>query len=161
MEKINYIIGDATNPRGQGNKLIVHICNNEGAWGAGFVLAISQKWKEPEKHYKEWFKTKEEKLPNKPRLGNNEIIKVEPDIWIANMIAQNGLSRSDNRPLVNYVALRKCLRKVSVFAKGNGVSVHMPRIGCGIAGGKWEDVEPIVLEELCRRGVDVTVYDLK
>jgi len=32
---IKYIKGDATNPAGEGNKLIVHICNDIGGWGKG------------------------------------------------------------------------------------------------------------------------------
>ncbi|HWA29063.1 MAG TPA: hypothetical protein VG734_25660 [Lacunisphaera sp.] len=36
----------------------------------------------------------------------------------------------------------------------------MPRIGCGLAGGKWDMVEPIVVDELAALGVNVTVYDL-
>jgi hypothetical protein len=35
----------------------------------------------------------------------------------------------------------------------------MPRIGCGLAGGRWERVEPLVTAELTDRGVHVTVYD--
>lgn len=44
---IKYIIGDATEPQGEGNKIIVHCCNNIGGWGAGFVLSLSKKWLEP------------------------------------------------------------------------------------------------------------------
>ncbi|WP_435642688.1 hypothetical protein ACR9VJ_06005 [Streptomyces sp. H49] len=35
----------------------------------------------------------------------------------------------------------------------------MPRIGCGLAGGKWSRVEPLVTERLVGRGISVTVYD--
>lgn len=35
----------------------------------------------------------------------------------------------------------------------------MPRIGCGLAGGTWDRVGPIVEEELCAHGVPVMVYD--
>jgi hypothetical protein len=35
--------------------------------------------------------------------------------------------------------------------------VHMPRIGCGLAGGTWDRVGPIVDWTLDRR--DVFVYD--
>jgi hypothetical protein len=35
----------------------------------------------------------------------------------------------------------------------------MPRIGCGLAGGKWELIEPIIVRTLVARGVPVTVYD--
>ena len=40
-----------------------------------------------------------------------------------------------------------------------GAAVHMPRIGCGLAGGKWETIEPIVRGMAEKHGVDVVVYD--
>lgn len=40
-----------------------------------------------------------------------------------------------------------------------GATVHMPRIGCGLAGGKWSRVQPLTEEGLPDRGVRVTVYD--
>lgn len=40
-----------------------------------------------------------------------------------------------------------------------GASVHMPRIGCELAGGKWFRVEPLIQERLVGRGIAVTVYD--
>ena len=36
---IVYTIGDATLPAGPGPKIIVHICNDQGKWGKGFVSA--------------------------------------------------------------------------------------------------------------------------
>ena len=35
----------------------------------------------------------------------------------------------------------------------------MPRIGCGLAGGRWELVEPLVAKALLVRDVPTTVYD--
>ena len=46
---IKYVIGDATQPVGEGEKLILHIVNDSNRWGAGFVLSLSKRWKEPEK----------------------------------------------------------------------------------------------------------------
>lgn len=40
-----------------------------------------------------------------------------------------------------------------------GASVHMLRIGCGLAGGKWSRIEPLITERLVKRGIAVTVYD--
>jgi len=37
--------------------------------------------------------------------------------------------------------------------------VHMPRIGCGLAGGTWDRIEPIIVRALCEHDVAVTVYD--
>ncbi len=36
----------------------------------------------------------------------------------------------------------------------------MPRIGCGLAGGKWEEIEPIIQSALLENGIEVYVYDL-
>jgi hypothetical protein len=35
----------------------------------------------------------------------------------------------------------------------------MPRIGTGLAGGNWAMIEPIIQQQLCNQGLDVTVYD--
>ena len=40
---INYTTGDATRPAAR-QAIIVHVCNDARAWGAGFVLAISRRW---------------------------------------------------------------------------------------------------------------------
>jgi hypothetical protein len=41
---ITYIVGDATDPQGQGKKMIVHVCNDIGAWGLGFVVPLGTKF---------------------------------------------------------------------------------------------------------------------
>jgi O-acetyl-ADP-ribose deacetylase (regulator of RNase III) len=90
-------------------------------------------------------------------LGSVDLVRVESDSWVANMMAQKGLrSRSNPIPLRLY-ALAECLATLKM--KTTGRSVHMPRIGCGLAGGTWSNVEPIIARELA--GVDVYVYDLK
>jgi len=35
----------------------------------------------------------------------------------------------------------------------------MPRIGCGLAGGKWEEIESIISDELTSQGIEVSVYE--
>jgi hypothetical protein len=35
----------------------------------------------------------------------------------------------------------------------------MPRIGCGLAGGRWERIEPLLEATLVAAGVPATVYD--
>ena len=57
-------------------------------------------------------------------------------------------------------AVRQCLKEVALFAIDHKASVHMPRIGCGLAGGKWELMEQIIKEELITKEIAVTVYDL-
>lgn len=156
MSKINYIIGDATNPIGEGNKIITHICNDIGAWGAGFVLALSRKWKLPETKYREWYSNKKLFM-----LGSVQFVKVEENIVVANMIAQHGIGFSNGNVPIRYEALEHALTVVAKRATDLNASVHMPRIGCGLAGGKWEEVEKIINNTLIKNNIDVFVYDLK
>jgi hypothetical protein len=53
--EIGYRVGDATAPAAEGQKIIAHICNDQGAWGKGFVLALSRRWKQPAAAFKAWF----------------------------------------------------------------------------------------------------------
>lgn len=152
---IEYVIGDATDPIGEGNKLLIHICNDIGAWGAGFVLAVSSKWESPERMYQKWYTSK---IPME--LGKIQKVPVEEGITVVNMIAQHGIGFYQGAP-IRYHALRQCLMKVAREALRTKSTVHMPRIGCGLAGGDWDTVKEIVYEELIDKGIDVTVYDLK
>ncbi len=153
---IRYISGDATQPQARGNRIIAHVGNDLGGWGKGFVLAISKRWPEPEAAYRAWHK---DRSKNDFGLGAIQVVPVEPYIWVANMVAQRGMKTGSNGPPIRYEAVRACLKKLASEAKGLGASVHMPRIGCGLAGGRWEEVEPIILDELIAQGIEVTVYD--
>lgn len=154
--KIEYVTGDATTPIGAGGKIIVHICNDQGGWGAGFVLAISKKWKEPEENYRNWYRNRTEfKGDDAFELGNVQIVATsDKDIFVANMIAQHGFGGI----AVKYDMLRKCLGKVAIAAKEHNAIVAMPLIGTGLAGGSWNLIEPIIEDELCKKNVTVTVY---
>lgn len=105
---MNFLIGDATEPVAEGNKIICHICN---------------------------------------------------DI-VANMVAQFGFDFVNGQPPIRYKALQQCLNNVAVAATLLDASVHMPKIGCGIAGGDWSVIEPIITYTLESKGIPVFVYTL-
>jgi hypothetical protein len=52
------------------------------------------------------------------------------------------------------------LDSLAAFALEGSRSVHMPRIGCGNAGGIWDVVGTLIDEIVCSKGVPVTVYDV-
>jgi O-acetyl-ADP-ribose deacetylase (regulator of RNase III) len=151
---ITYLKGDATQPKGTGSRIIAHVCNNKGGWGAGFVLAISKRWKKPEQSYRNWAKGNG-KIPFV--LGNVEVINVEPNLYVANMIAQDGYRNNKRAIPLQYDALIACLTKLAAAASLMNASIHMPRIGCGLAGGTWSIVEKIIEKSLY--DVPVFVYD--
>ena len=154
MTQISYMRGDATNPQGKGVKIIAHISNDIGGWGKGFVLAISRRWRKPEEEFRTWYAE-----GTGFKLGAVQFVQVEPYIWVANMIGQRGTKTGSKGVPVRYEAIDKCLGLLAAKALELKASVHMPRIGCGLAGGKWEKVEPLILQRLIGAGVAVTVYD--
>ncbi|MFI0354503.1 macro domain-containing protein [Actinomadura sp. 9N407] len=154
---IRYIKGDATSPQAKGVKLIAHVCNDRGGWGKGFVLAISKRWPAPEAAYRAWHR---DRAKNDFALGAVQFVQVDPYIWVANMVAQHGVKPSKkNGPPIRYEAVDQCLQSLATRALDLGATVHMPRIGCGLAGGKWPRVEPLITNRLTTQGVPVTVYD--
>lgn len=153
---IVYMKGDATSPVGLSTKVITHICNDIGGWGKGFVLALSKKWKTPEEAYRQWYKSQEGLT-----LGTVQFVQVEDDLYVANMIGQYRIYKGINGlPPIRYEAVRTCLKEIALFAVEHQATVHMPRIGCGLAGGKWELIELIINDELTAKEIAVIVYDL-
>lgn len=162
MTKIKYRTGDATEPQGMRTRIIAHVCNDAGAWGAGFVLALSAKDRAPEFAYRDWYGNRNNKVLNilngsSPfQLGEIQFAPFKND-FVCNMIAQRGVG--GEQPL-SYSALEQCLIRLSLVAIRIDASVHMPRIGCGLAGGTWDKVQPIIMRTLCAWNLPVTVYDL-
>jgi O-acetyl-ADP-ribose deacetylase (regulator of RNase III) len=147
---IKYVQGDATRPIGDGCKVIVHICNDVCKWGRGFVLAVSNRWPSVRCRY----------LDHRLGmvLGAVQFVKVESDIYVANLIGQHDIKPGpEGEPPIRYWAVKEGLQKVRKFAIEHNASVHMPRIGCGLAGGDWEHIGELVRREL--EGIEVTVYD--
>lgn len=148
---IRYLKGDATEPQAKGPKAIVHCCNDLGAWGAGFVMALSKKWPVTREKYLEWYREREGFA-----LGAIQLVEVRKDITVVNLIGQHGIRKGSNGPPIRYPAIRAGLLKLQTTLAPE-YSIHMPRMGCGLAGGSWEKIEPIIEEALPDR--NVTVYD--
>ena len=157
MATLNVITGNAVQPI-KTPAIIAHVCNDAGKWGAGFTGAINRRWKAPEAMYRAWHR---ERRGERLILGELQIVQVNSSLWVANMVAQYGIRRSPGgTPPIRYNALQTALERVGSVAIMAEASVHMPRIGCGLAGGTWDRVEPLIREALVAEGVDVWVYDL-
>lgn len=160
---IKYVEGDATQPQGQGTRFIVHCCNDIGGWGSGFVVALSNRWKEPEQSYRQLHDNRRS-VGETLRLGEVDFVAVEleePMTIVCNLIGQHGTVTSDptNTHPVKYDAIYEGLSLIGRVARVTpGASLHMPRMGAGLAGGSWKVIEALV-EETCG-DLSVTVYDL-
>lgn len=163
FKNITYVKGDATTPNVEGKKIIPHICNDIGKWGAGFVMALSNKWSEPEAEYRKWYNDIRKDGKNYLPLGEIQLVPVEDDIMIANIIGQHKTQteykkegKPNTKPLV-YAAVIDGLKKVNNIAQANKATIHMPKIGCGLAGGDWNVIENIIVQTI-NPDVKVFVY---
>lgn len=149
---IHFRKGDATRPPERGDKIIVHCCNDIGAWGAGFVLALSKRWP--------WLSGKYKKWVTSAGLGDVQLVRVENDIYVANLVGQRGIGHDeDGLPPVRYEAIEAGMGTVVEYATVLKATVHMPRMGCGLAGGQWDQVEAAIKRALNNSDVEVFVYD--
>jgi hypothetical protein len=151
--------------------VIPHCCNNEGKWGAGFVLALSKKWVEPEVYYKEFCK----RNSGIPILGRTNIVTCEKTVIVANMIAQDGIISKDNPKPIKYKALVNCMADVAAFIQHYEViidyaadiqhcskppiRIHCCRFGSERAGGTWNFIVELIDELWLSQCIDVIVYE--
>jgi O-acetyl-ADP-ribose deacetylase (regulator of RNase III) len=152
------LYGDATRPEGPRPLVVAHVVNDDGRWGAGFTGALSRRWPHVEDSYRRWVSGFPAARP-RLMLGDVQVAEAEAGVWVANMVAQHGNGYSINGvPPIRYAALRRCLALVAEAASTNGLSVHLPRIGYGLAGGRWEWAETIIRDTLLEAGVPTTIY---
>lgn len=157
---ITYTTGDATRPI-PGPKgrvpIIAHCCNTLGRWGSGFVLALDKRWSEPRETYLaatrnggtvSYAEVWEDDDPDKPLI-------------VANIIGQDGVIGDDNPTPIKYNWISSGFTKIGDQFSPDLFDIHMPRIGCGLAGGSWDRIEPLIEKNLTSRGFLVTVYDLE
>ncbi len=152
--EIQFLQGDVLRPRGSGRKLITHVVSDATPnWGGrGVAIAIKKKWEKAQEEFRNWFGQRE-------RLGKVHFCEVDDGIEIATMVSQRGYGPSKS-PRIRYAALETALQSVSVRAQKTSATVHMPRIGCGQAGGSWMLVEELINSSLIAANLSVTVYDL-
>ena len=138
-------------PRG----LLVHGCNAQGVMGAGVAKFVRLRYPLAYRLYRERFDTE--------GLTLGEIIPVvvegtpeAPVKVIVNAITQDAYGT--DRIQVDYAALAQCFRHVGELARRSQLEVHFPLIGCGLAGGSWDRVAPLIEQGLA--GVPAHLWTL-
>lgn len=135
----------------KGCVLIPHVCNNIGAWGAGFVVPLGVQFPEAKARYLQWVKKDEDSLPF--GLGSTQFVTID-NVVVCNMVAQNGTGGI--RPL-RYNALSRCLDEVAIMALSSGGQIICPAFGSGLAGGYWPFIEALIKDCWLEREISVTV----
>lgn len=144
--------------------LVPHVCNDRGAWGAGFVVPLGKHFPAIRQKYLEWSAGNPPAAATYPggmgfRLGHTQVIEAHgnPRVIVFNMVAQEGVGAP--RPL-RYNALAACMDHVAEWKKHTEGEIRCPLFGAGLAGGNWQFIEELIKDCWLRRGIKVTVYYL-
>lgn len=136
-------------------RMVVHGCNAKGTMGAGVARAIKVRWPQVYNAYRGRHKA--------GGLTPGEVIfvEIEDDRVVANAITQRDYGRSRKQRYVSYDAVADCMSEIRDEAiKRNIAEIAMPKIGAGLANGRWDIIERIIESELVAFGISVTVYEL-
>lgn len=144
---ISYVKGDLFDGNVQ---LIAHGCNCKGGFGSGVAAIMAMKHPKArmgymDKHNGEGWK-----------LGDVQFVSSNSQI-IANCATQDHFFPRD-RVHADYNAIKVCMQKVKEYAKLRNLSVGLPKIGAGLAGGNWAVIEQILNDVF--QDYDCTVFYL-
>jgi len=140
---MKYIKGDLVRDCRQFD-VIGHGCNCFRNMGAGIARAVRQSFADA---YRADLNTKH---GAKSKLGTYSHAVIG-ELTIVNLYTQYKYTRTEVD--ADYDAIRKCMKALKKdFA---GMSIGLPFIGAGLAGGNWELISNIIEEEL--KGEDVTI----
>ena len=150
---MKFVKGDVTQPGSRNVDLVVHCVNGAYKMGSGVALALMERWPVVRKIYM---------AQDSLELGSVHFVNVQKETWVANLVGQPDV-RSTALPVpLDYSALRAGMDEVARWSTkvedlGWTVSLHLPRIGCGLAGGDWNTVALILNDKL--KNFPVTIYD--
>lgn len=158
--KINYINGDLFDNIPETPTIIAHVCNDKSGFSAGFVNPLSSRYPVARLAYMSMFNKADMPegvihQPTFPHMGNVQLVKLEENLFLANMIAQ---TLGGDRPLY-YNHLSLCMDKVKDMCsyRHQEFSVIAPMFGSALAGGNWLFIEELIKDCWLREGIDVTV----
>jgi O-acetyl-ADP-ribose deacetylase (regulator of RNase III) len=134
--------------------ILVHGCNARGAMGAGIALAIKQRFPQAFRMYRDAYER------TGLTLGTITSAEIAPDLIVVNAITQDDWRRpEDSVVLADYDAIENAFGHVRTLAIERGLAVHFPLIGCGLAGGSWDEVAPRI-ERALGPGIEKILWRL-
>lgn len=136
--------------------IICHQVNCQGVMGAGVAKQIADKWPYVKKEYVKFCNSKKLKqnlLGEVQLVAANGGFQQEGDPLILNIFGQ--LYYGHDGVYTDYSALTKAFRKMNQLYKGKTLAFPYG-FGCGLAGGDWQDVEPMLVRLL--PDCDVKIY---
>jgi O-acetyl-ADP-ribose deacetylase (regulator of RNase III) len=125
---------------------IVHGCNCFCTMGAGIADQVRVQF--PAAYQAD----KKTALGSKGKLGHCQYVRVSPTLIVVNAYTQFQPGKN-----FDYMAFAKCLYDIKLNLSGKRIG--FPQIGCGIAGGDWNQVASMIDRHLYNEDVTYVEYD--
>jgi O-acetyl-ADP-ribose deacetylase (regulator of RNase III) len=131
--------------------------NCVGVMGKGLAKAIKELYP--------WSVDTYEKSCGNRQLTPGNIISAYPNTTlpgsnIRNPIILHAATKNHWKNKSQIVWVKACLREISTFmAQSGATSIAIPKIGCGLGGLSWIDVEPLFENVFLDEDYEVIVFD--
>ncbi|RSM63061.1 hypothetical protein DMH03_13575 [Amycolatopsis sp. WAC 01376] len=140
--------------------LIAHVVTDSArTWGRrGVAASLTRRFPDAARAFRSWAIAD----PDNLTLGNVHFAALqvgEKEIFLASIVAQRGYGPGVSTRL-DYGALRQGLYAVAQYGAKRGVAIHLPRIGAGQAGGRWDEIGKAIEGTLVKAGLRVVVYTM-
>lgn len=133
------------------SSILVHGCNMLGVFNAGVARAIREHLPFAYEAYQMVYRRR--KLQLGEVIWAIRIVADEPPRIVGNAITQADFG-SDSKQYVDYDAVRNAMQAIDLFVRQiqidvipKPITVAMPRIGSGLGGGDWSEIEQIIRKE--------------
>jgi len=160
VPNLTFVTGDLLDWDDRGPVVLAHVVSDSvRGWSRfGVAGALGRGYPDIAVSYRAWTLASQDNL----RLGNVHFVPRSVDgqsLGIASLVAQEGFG-PEARVRVQYDALATALEALHEIASSAGASVHIPRLGAGQAGGRWDRIEELLVAKLVTAGVPVVVHTL-
>lgn len=134
-------------------KVRCHQVNCRGVMGAGLAKQVKEKYPEAFEQYKALCDQFGSSL-----LGHTQFVVCHDGTIIANLFAQD--EYGSDKVQTNMGALDDCMAQVAAFCFRVGVQPAFPKLlGCGLAGGNWEDVLNLIQQGFGFKGAGCIIVE--
>lgn len=120
--------------------VIAHGVNCQGVMGSGAAKALYEKWPIVKEKYLKLCDAQLQVVGPEMLLGYTQYINVDDLRVVINCFTQENYGY-DEKLYLSYDAIATCFIWIESF---NLKEIAIPKIGCGLAGGNWEEVKEII-----------------
>lgn len=131
--------------------VVAHGCNCQGGFGSGMAGQIARRWPHVRQAYLDLHNS------GGTILGFFQPVAISESKFIINCGTQQAyLPRGVNH--ADYNAIDDIMDSLKLYTTNKLTRIGIPKIGAGLAGGDWSEIEKIISKYFSDRDITVYIY---